>query len=191
VADDDRVSVTALARHHLVRGSASDLRPYYASLAARPAVSELVDVLRSGEPATWASAGGADWSRALDDPRFAHRITAAMDARGTFLAPVLAEVITDLPVSALLDVGAARVPYACAVVDRHPSARAAVVERPPVDAAARSLLQARGYADRMAVAEYSVLLVRTRRPGSAGPSASWVHWPVASASRRRPPGGRR
>jgi SAM-dependent methyltransferase len=151
VAHDDRVSVTALARHHLVRGSSSDLRPYYASLAARPAVGELVDVLRSGEPASWASAGGADWSRALDDPRFAHRITAAMDARGTFLAPVLAEVIADLPVSALLDVGGGSGAYACAVVDRHPSARAAVVERPPVDAAARSLLQARGYADRIGV----------------------------------------
>jgi 3-hydroxy-5-methyl-1-naphthoate 3-O-methyltransferase len=155
VAHDDLVAVTDLARHHLVGGSPLDLGPYYASLAERPGVRELVQVLRTDQPAAWASADPAgdrpDWSGRLDDARFAGRITAAMDARGAFLGPVLAQVIADVPVSSLLDVGGSSGVYACAVVDGRPGARAAVLERPPVEAAARTLLQARGYGDRVEV----------------------------------------
>ena len=53
---------TQLAREHLVAGSEWDLRPYFASLAGRPAVAELVAVLRTGRPAAWASAAeGKTW----------------------------------------------------------------------------------------------------------------------------------
>jgi SAM-dependent methyltransferase len=152
VADGDRVAVTDLGRHHLSSGSPYDLRAYYASLAERPAVRELVEVLRTDRPAAWASASaGGDWAGRLDDPAFAGRITAAMDARGAYLAPALAEAIADLPVSALLDVGGSSGVYACAVVDRYPGARAAVLERPPVDEAARTLLHTRGHAERVTV----------------------------------------
>jgi hypothetical protein len=150
LTDGDRVAVSDLG-HHLVAGSPFDLRPYYASLAGRPAVGELAEVLRTDRQASWASAGTADWSSGLDDPEFARRITAAMDARGAFLAPALAEAVADLPCTALLDVGGSSGVYASAVVDRRPGARAAVFERPPVDAAARTLLRARGYADRVDV----------------------------------------
>jgi len=37
---DDRIGLTPLGRQHLVAGSPFDLRPYYRSLAERPAVSE-------------------------------------------------------------------------------------------------------------------------------------------------------
>jgi hypothetical protein len=151
VADGDRVGITELARRHLVAGSRFDLRAYYASLAARPAVGELAEILRTDRQAAWASAGTANWAEGLDDPDFAGRITAAMDARGAFVAPVLAEIVADVPGAALLDVGGSSGVYACAVVDRRPGARAAVLERPPVDAAARTLLRERGYAGRVEV----------------------------------------
>jgi hypothetical protein len=104
------VTPTALARDHLVAGSPYDLRPYYASLRERPGCSQLLAVLHSGRPAAWASAdGGEDWSTRLGDPSFAERITAAMDARGRFLGPVLADVladvVSDLPVRRVLDIG--------------------------------------------------------------------------------------
>lgn len=111
VAADDRIELTPLGRTHLVAGSPFDLRPYYRSLAERPAVGELADVLRTDTPAAWASAqpAGGDydpaWSSRLGDPAFAERIMAAMDARGAFLAPALAEVVADVPMTALLDVG--------------------------------------------------------------------------------------
>jgi hypothetical protein len=151
IAHCDRVSLTDLARHHLVDGSALDLRAYSTSVAERPTVRELIRIPRTDEQATWASSGAADWVGGLDDPGFAGRITAAMDARSAFLAPALAEAISGVPLSALLDVGGSSGVYASALVDRRPGARAAVLERPPVDAAARRLLLARGYAGRVDV----------------------------------------
>jgi hypothetical protein len=113
LADGDRIALTDLGRHHLLAGSAFDLRAYYASLAERPTVAELAEILRTNRQAAWASApaaaareqgtdGGApqDWSSGLADAAFAQQITAAMDARGAFLAPALAEATADLPISA-------------------------------------------------------------------------------------------
>jgi 3-hydroxy-5-methyl-1-naphthoate 3-O-methyltransferase len=155
LAADDRIALTPLGQRHLVAGSPFDLRPYYRSLAERPAVGELVEVLRTDRQAAWASAqssgGDADWSSRLDDPAFAERITAAMDARGAYLAPVLADVVADLPVTALLDVGGGSGVYAAGVIAGRPAARAAVFERAPVDAAARTLLAARGLDERVEV----------------------------------------
>lgn len=159
----DEVTTTALARTHLVQGSAFDLRAYYASLSERPACRELAEVLRTGVPSAWASAatsaeamsGGAtpaqDWSGRLGQIDFAQRSTAAMDARGAFLAPALAAVLDDLPAQRVLDVGGSSGIYACALLDRRPGTRAAVLERPPVDTAARTLLAERGYHQRCEV----------------------------------------
>ncbi|MGH4027160.1 MAG: methyltransferase [Pseudonocardiaceae bacterium] len=166
VDDDDQVQLADLARRHLVAGSPFDLRAYYASLAERPAVRELAMVLRTDEQAAWASAGtttgtttgttigsgsGADWSSRLGDVEFARRITAAMDARGAFLAPALSAALDDIALDALLDVGGSSGIYSCALLDRRPGACAAVFERPPVDVAARTLLRERGWADRIDV----------------------------------------
>jgi Dimerisation domain len=56
VTDGDRIELTDMARQHVVAGSSYDLRSYYGSLAERPAVIELGQVLRTGEQAAWASA---------------------------------------------------------------------------------------------------------------------------------------
>ncbi len=158
LAAGDRIALTELARRHLVAGSPYDLGPYYRSLAERPAVAELAGVLRTDRPAAWASAspagpptGAGDWAGRLEDPGFAARITAAMDARGAFLAPALAAAVAELPITALLDVGGSSGIYAGAVLADRPGVRAAVFERPPVDGAARTLLAARGLADRIDV----------------------------------------
>jgi 3-hydroxy-5-methyl-1-naphthoate 3-O-methyltransferase len=151
---DDRVELSELGRNHLVAGSPFDLRAYYGSLAERPAVRELTQVLRTGTQAAWASARGdhePDWSGRLGDPAFAERITAAMDARGAFLAPALADAIAGVPMTALLDVAGSSGVYSAAVLAGRAGMRAAVFERPPVDIAARTLLQARGRSDRIDV----------------------------------------
>lgn len=160
----DEVTTTELARTHLVQWSSFDLRAYYTSLSERPACRELAQVLRTGAPAAWASSGpGAtagsggeirivrDWAGRLDQGDFAQRVTAAMDARGAFLAPVLAAVLDDIPARRVLDVGGSSGRYACALLDRRPGSRAAVFERAPVDAAARALIAARGYHARCTV----------------------------------------
>jgi 3-hydroxy-5-methyl-1-naphthoate 3-O-methyltransferase len=153
----DTVDATELGRHHLAAGSPYDLRPYYASLRERPAVAEFAAVLRTDVPAAWASAapgtatGPDDWSGRLDDTSFARRITAAMDARGAYLGPALRDAVADLPVTRLLDVGGSSGIYAGALLGGRPAATATVVERSPVDAAARAILEDRGLAERVDV----------------------------------------
>lgn len=111
---------------------------------------ELLQVLRTGEPASWASAAdGGHWESELANVAFAKNITAAMDARGTLLAPALARALADVPGHRLLDIAGGSGIYATALVDARPGLRATVVERVPVDAAARSTLTERGYADRV------------------------------------------
>jgi len=150
--DGTALRPTAVARDHLASGSPFDLRPYYASLKERPACAELTAVLRTGEPASWSSASeGEDWATRLADVSFAGRITAAMDARGRYLGPAMAEAIADLPVRRVLDIGGSSGIYASAIVDRFPGIEAAVLERPPVDVAAKTLLDDRGYAGRIEV----------------------------------------
>jgi 3-hydroxy-5-methyl-1-naphthoate 3-O-methyltransferase len=175
-AGGDTVTLTPLGRAHLAAGSRYDVRPYYRSLAERPGVRELAEVLRTDRPAAWASAappspgpvagpvvgagpdpapapvaGPADWAGRLADAAFAERITAAMDARGAFLGPRLAAAVADLPISRLLDVGGSSGVYTAALLADRPDARGTVLERPPVDAAARTLVWARGQAARIEV----------------------------------------
>lgn len=143
---------TAAARDHLVAGSRFDLRAYYASLRERPTCRELLEVLRTGIPAPWSSAeGGGDWTTELADPAFAQQITAAMDSRARLLSPGLARALADLPVRRILDIAGGSGMYATALVDAHPDRSATIVERVPVDTAARALLAERGYADRVRV----------------------------------------
>lgn len=165
VSEADRIELTDMARQHLVAGSLYDLHSYYASLAERPAVTELGRVLRTGEQAAWASmrpnernspssaapVAETDWSGRLADVQFASRITAAMDARAAFLAPALAGAVENLPISSLLDVGGSSGSYASAIIEGRRASRAAVFERAPVDEAARTLLHQRGLSDRISV----------------------------------------
>jgi SAM-dependent methyltransferase len=110
-------------------------------------------VLRTGKPAAWAGATAQRaWAERLDDLDFATRITAAMDARAAFLGPALAAALEDMPARRVLDVGGGSGAYACALADRRPELRATIFERPPVDSAARTLLAARRYQERIEVA---------------------------------------
>ena len=150
--DQDVLRPTQLAREHLVAGTRHDLRPYYASLKERPVCRELHQVLTTGEPAAWSSAErGVDWESNLADVAFAGQITAAMDARAAVLAPALVEALAEVPARRFLDIAGGSGAYAAAVVDARPGLRATVLERPPVDAVARTLLAGRGYEGRLEV----------------------------------------
>jgi hypothetical protein len=144
--DAGGLAPSAAARSFLVAGAPGDLRGYFASLRERPAVVELTGVLRTDTPAAWSSAGGgAAWEARLDDPEFAEEITAAMDARGRVLAPALADALAALPATRVLDVAGGSGIYGCALLDMRPDLALTILERPPVDAAARTLLARRGY----------------------------------------------
>ena len=143
-------AVTSLAREHLVKGSPWYLGPYYASFKDRKICLDFVDVLKTGKPAGF---GGKkdekDWKHAMENPAFAEPFTAAMDCRGSYLAPAMAKVFDFKKSSRLLDVAGGSGIYACAVAAQHQHMRASVFEKPPVDRVAAAMIEKRGFSDRV------------------------------------------
>jgi predicted O-methyltransferase YrrM len=141
-----------VAREHLCEGSPWSLRPYYASLQSRPVARDFAEVLRTDRPAGWSGdQQSADWHKAMEDEGFAGQFTAAMDCRGNFLGPALAERLDLTGRRKLLDIGAGSGVYACAITARHPHMRAVALDQAPVDRIARRCVSGRGFADRVEV----------------------------------------
>jgi hypothetical protein len=146
------VRCTALAREHLVRGTDSCLAPYYASLKRRPQVAEMLEVVRSGRPASWTGPQSAQpWVDAMQSESFAAEFTAAMDCRGVVLAPALASRLSLEASRRLLDIAGGSGVYACALADATPGLQASVLERAPMDEVARRAISRRGFASRVSV----------------------------------------
>lgn len=144
--------VTELAREHLVKSSTWNIGPYFASLKDRPVCRDMVTVLRTGKPANWGSLPQEkDWAKAMEQETFASQFTAAMDCRGVYLAPAMAERLDCGPHRHLLDIAGGSGIYACAMVARHTHLQATVLEKPPVDRVTRQSLEARGFSGRVTV----------------------------------------
>jgi predicted O-methyltransferase YrrM len=145
-------SLTLKAREHLVSSSPWNLGPYYASLKDRPVCKDILEVLRTGRPANWASLKNEqEWAKAMEREDFAAQFTAAMDCRGVYLAQVLAKTLDLGKYSHLLDIAGGSGIYACSLVAHHPHLRATVLEKKPVDAIARQSIQKRGFSERVQV----------------------------------------
>ncbi|MFZ6026773.1 MAG: methyltransferase [Chloroflexota bacterium] len=145
-------SLSTLAKEHLLGDSAWDLGPYFLSLKERPICKDILAVLRTGRPFGWANKPDEQaWAQAMEDEAFAQKFTAAMDSRGAYLAPKMAQALDCTSNRRLLDIAGASGVYACAVVQAHAHMRAAVLEKPPVDKAARRAVERRGLAQRVAV----------------------------------------
>ena len=144
--------LTATGREHLVKSSPFFIGPYYAALKDRPVCLDYLNVLRTDQPANWGSyKDEKDWTRAMEDPEFANRFTAAMDCRGIYLGPAMAQAVNASGMTRLLDVAGGSGIYACAMVARHPALTATVLEKPPVDRVARQVIEQRGFAGRVSV----------------------------------------
>src|SRR5216684_2074265 len=86
------ISLTDLAQEHLLKSSPWCIAPYFASVKERPVCRDMVEVLRTGKPANWASLKNEkEWAKAIESETFASQFTAAMDCRGVYLAPAMAE----------------------------------------------------------------------------------------------------
>jgi 3-hydroxy-5-methyl-1-naphthoate 3-O-methyltransferase len=145
--------LTPGAREHLVNTSRWFLGPYYASLKDRPVCKDILNVLKTGKPANWASLKDEQaWARAMERDDFAAQFTAAMDCRGIYLAQALAKKVNPGHCTRLLDIAGGSGIYACSLVAHHPQLRATVFEKKPVDAIAARCIANRGFADRVSVA---------------------------------------
>jgi SAM-dependent methyltransferase len=112
----------------------------------------MIEVLRTGKPANWASLKNEkEWAKAMENEPFASQFTAAMDCRGIYLAPVMAGKLDCSKYHSLLDIAGGSGIYACALVARHPHLRGIILEKPPVDRLTRQTVADRGFADRVSV----------------------------------------
>jgi SAM-dependent methyltransferase len=149
---DGVFEITSVAREHLVSTSPWFLGPYYASLKDRPVVRDFVKILRTGKPANWGSFQHLkEWSAAMLTEEFATSFTAAMDCRGFYFGAALAKQLDPRGRTRLLDIAGGSGIYACAITARHPTVHATVLERSPVDAIARTMIQKRGFAEKVSV----------------------------------------
>jgi SAM-dependent methyltransferase len=147
---DGVIQLTRLAQEHLLTSSPWCIAPYFASVKERPVCRDLVEVLRTGRPANWASLQNEqEWAKAMETEPFASQFTAAMDCRGSYLAPALAERLNCSQHHHLLDIAGGSGIYACALVARHPHLRATILERAPVARLAAKALADRGFTDRV------------------------------------------
>ena len=150
--NNEIVCLTDLGREHLVKSSPWCIAPYFASVKERPVCRDMVEVLRTGKPARWASLQNEqEWAKAMETESFANQFTAAMDCRGAYLGPALARSLDCSKYGHLLDIAGGSGIYACALVARHPHLQATVLEKPPVDRLVRQILSERGFADHISV----------------------------------------
>lgn len=145
-------SLTELARTHLVSSAPANLGPYFSSLRQRPVCADILTVLRTGTPFGWAGApADPDWAHKMEDEAFALAFTAAMDGRGAFLSPPLANAVDCSQYHRLLDIAGGSGVYACAFAERYQNLHVAVLEKSPVDRASARSLALRGYQNRVEV----------------------------------------
>jgi SAM-dependent methyltransferase len=153
---DDRFTLTPLARTHLVPGSPFDVSAYMGLAADSPAVRNLVERLRTNQPAGVQpdQAGAAFIFReglesAMEKEATARHLTLALAGRARNVAPVLAERFPLADAGCLLDVGGGSGLYSIAWLQRHPRLRAIVWDRPEVLKVAQELAVAEGVGDRL------------------------------------------
>jgi hypothetical protein len=150
--DGATLRLTKTGREHLVASSPWFLGPYYPKIADRPIARDLIEVLRTGLPANFASrANEADWHKAMESESFAEEFLAAMDCRGLLSAQALARRLDLGGHRRLLDIAGGSGIYACAIVAHVPELTASVLEKPPVDRIARRAIDRRGFAGRVGV----------------------------------------
>ncbi|MEN3338682.1 MAG: hypothetical protein V7647_2358 [Acidobacteriota bacterium] len=148
----DVLELTERAREHLVASSPWFLGPYFPKLADRPIARDLIEILRSGQPANFASRKNeADWHRAMETESFAEEFTAAMDCRGVWLGPALAKRLDLRGRRRLLDIAGGSGVYACALVAHVAGLEAAVLEKPPVDRISARAIAKRGFSSKVRV----------------------------------------
>ncbi|RUL88481.1 methyltransferase [Tautonia sociabilis] len=155
--DQGRLSLTELAREHLVPGGPFDVGGYIGLAARSPGVREMVDRLRSNHPNPSGSAteeGVAFVYRegldsAMERESSARSLTLSLAGRARNVAPILAETYPLPECRTLLDVGGGSGLYSIAYLQRHPDLTAIVWDRPEVLKVALELAEELGVADRL------------------------------------------
>lgn len=146
--ENDLYYITELAEDFLIEGAPYDLRPYFSSLKERPICKDALNVLKTDKPMGWGSKE-KEWKIAMEQEDFVKAFTSAMDSRGLYLAPDLAQNMDCTNYHRILDIAGGSGIYTCAVVKENSHMEGAVLEKPPVDQKARQYINQRGLANRV------------------------------------------
>ncbi len=152
--EDGLLDLSALAREHLAPGAQFDVGDYVGLAASSPGVLEMVQRLRTDRPADADGSGAAYIYRdgiqsAMEQTDLARHFTLALAGRAKNVAPVLAERISMDGVATLLDVGGGTGIYSIALLQKNPSLRAIVLDRPEVLKVAAEMAESYGVTDRI------------------------------------------
>lgn len=150
-----RLALTPLAAEHLAPGAAFDVSDYVGLAASSPGVLEMVERLRTNQPAQVSGDSGAAFifrqgiKSAMDQENLARHFTLALSGRAKNVAPVLAERLPVEDVTRLLDVGGGTGIYSIALLQKHPQLRATVLDHAEVLKVAAEIAERYGVADRL------------------------------------------
>ena len=151
-----RLELTPLAAEHLLPGTPFDVTGYLMPMAEQAGVREMVERLRTNEPAgKKPNEQGAAFifreglESAMEQEDSARRLTLALAGRAKNVAPVLAERVSLAEAQVLVDVGGGTGIYSIAWLRRHPQLRAIVWDRPEVLKVAQEMAAEYGVADRL------------------------------------------
>jgi len=145
----DRLSVTEQGKEHLVEGSPWFIGSYFPPVEDRPIAKDLLELLKTGEPASFASRDDEeDWHKAMETETFTKEFTAMMDCRGVLLAQAMAKRLDLSGRKRLLDIAGGSGVYACSLAAHFSELSATVLDKEPVDAIAAKAISDRGFSDR-------------------------------------------
>ena len=154
--DSGRLTLSPLARHHLVSDSPWDMSGYIGLAAQSPGVREMIVRLRTNRPAGeerpdegTAFIFRAGVESAMEREASARHLTLSLAGRAKNVAPILAERYPLNGASRLLDIGGGSGVYSIAWLQRHPNLRAVVWDRPEVLKVAQEMAETYGVADRL------------------------------------------
>ena len=152
------LSLTDLARNHLVPGSPFDVGNYVGLSATSAGVTEMVERLRTNEPANLSGDGAAFIYRdgmksAMEQAELAQHFTLALAGRAKNVAPFLADTVDLSTAATLLDVGGGTGIYSIACLRESESLKAIVFDRPDVLTTAAQFAEEYEVADRLQLQE--------------------------------------
>jgi hypothetical protein len=151
-----RLALTDLAREHLLPGGPFDVGDYIGLAANSPGVRDMVERLRSNQPAgAKDDAGGTAFiyregvASAMEEESSARHFTLALAGRAKNVAPILADKVPLAGSGVLVDVGGGTGIYSIAFLQKNPRLRAVIVDRPEVLKVAQEMAHAYAVADRL------------------------------------------
>ena len=156
IETDGRLAPSALAREHLIPGGYFDVGDYVGLAAQAPGVLGMVQLLKSNQPLGSDGSGSGTafiyrdgMESAMEAEQSARHLTMALAGRAKNVAPALAEAVRVPEHGRLLDLGGGTGIYSYALLEKNPTLKAIIFDRPEVLKVAEETSQNYGVQNRV------------------------------------------